>query len=270
MFAYPLLLVPVHCIFTQPQQCGNFRITESRARASFSGGYLYRTGSVDGANGNNPTGRQISNLNFNRRWRANRKPWESNSNMKRIFLILALSATGLLSVSTRVLAQPQQSENFRITKSVLDAGGGVSTSTNFRLVSAFGQPTPVGVSSSTNFVLSAGFLSPEFAVSPLSPITDLVIRRVAGLSTNMQLNWGAVSGATVYTIHRDTNPLFTPGPGNQIGTSPTSTFTDTGAVLLPGVRYYYNVTSGDGNGPTAARDGSHEGKDAPLPTKLAP
>jgi len=165
--------------------------------------------------------------------------------------------TASLLLPALLLAQPQQSENFRITKSVLDAGGGASNSTNFQLVSAFGQPTPIGVSSSSNFVLSAGFLSPQFAASPLSPIQDLVIRR-APASNNMQLDWGAIAGATLYTIYRDTNPLFTPGPANQLGTSPTNSFTDVNAVTLPAVKHFYNVTSSSGSSPmaTAPRDGS--------------
>jgi len=160
--------------------------------------------------------------------------------MKRAF-VLVFSLFSFFAFSA--FAQPQQSENFRITKSVLDAGGAPSTSTNFRLTSAFGQPTPIGLQSSTNFILSAGFLSPIFSVSPLSPIQDLVIRRMTGLSADMRLNWSAIPNADTYTIYRDTNPLFTPGPANLIGTSATNSFTDVGAVSLPGVKYFYIVTS---------------------------
>ena len=160
--------------------------------------------------------------------------------MKRTFLF-AFSLLSLFAFSA--FAQPQQSENFRITKSVLDAGGGPSTSTNFQLVSVFGQPTPIGLQWSENFVLSAGFLSPIFSVSPLSPIQDLVIMRQPGLSNDMRLDWSAILGATLYTIYRDTNPLFTPAPGNLLGTSATNTFTDVGAVGLPAIKYFYIITS---------------------------
>jgi hypothetical protein len=164
-----------------------------------------------------------------------------------IFLLAAI-----ISYGPTVFAQPQQSENFRIAKSVLDAGGGASTSTNFRLTSAFGQPTPIGVSSSTSFVLSAGFLSPQFAASPLSPIQDLVIKR-APASNNVQLDWSAISGATLYTVYRDVTPTFTPSPSNQIGTSATNSFTDVNAVNLPAIKYFYNVTSSPGSSPGLAR-----------------
>lgn len=156
--------------------------------------------------------------------------------------ILILLVAAITSYGPTALAQPQQSENFRITKSVLDAGGAHSTSANFQLVSAFGQPTPIGVASSTNFVLLAGFLSPMFGVSPLSPIQDLVILRQPA-SDNMKLDWSAVPGATVYYIYRDTNPLFTPGPGNLLGTGATNSFTDANAVGLPAIKYFYIVTS---------------------------
>jgi hypothetical protein len=171
--------------------------------------------------------------------------------MKKV-LILFLIAGIAGYAPTAIFAQPQQSENFRITKSVLDAGGGPSTSANFQLVSAFGQPTPIGVASSTNFLLSAGFFSPIFSVSPLSPIQDLVIMRQPA-SNNMKLDWSAIAGATLYTIYRDPNPLFTPGPGNLLGTNTSNTYTDVNAVSLPAIKYFYNVTSTAGTVPAAIK-----------------
>ena len=154
--------------------------------------------------------------------------------------ILLLSAFQLFGISA--FSQPQQSEHFRITKSVLDAGGGASSSANFQLVSAFGQPTPIGLSSSENFLLTAGFLSPSFALSPLSPIQDLVIIR-APASDNMRLDWTVIPGAESYCVYRDENALFTPGPGNLVGSVTDTTFIDTGIVSLPPLKYYYIVTA---------------------------
>ena len=167
--------------------------------------------------------------------------------MKRIAILILIAVVA--SYAFTASAQPQQSENFRITKSVLDAGGGASNSANFQLISAFGQPTPVGLSSSANFNLSAGFLSPMFSVSPLSPIQDLVIMRQPA-SLNMQLDWSVIEGAATYTIYRDTSSTFTPGPGNLLGTSSTNSYTDANAVGLPAFKYFYIVTSTSGNGPT--------------------
>jgi len=155
-------------------------------------------------------------------------------------LRLFISASWLLGFSASVFAQPQQSQNFRITKSVLDAGGSPSSSTNFRLVGAFGQPAPLGVLSSANFSLSAGFLSPIFGVSPLSPIQRLVVQN---LSPDIHLNWERISGAMSYTIYRNTDPLFIPGPANLVGTATDTLYTDVNAVNLPLGRYYYIVQS---------------------------
>lgn len=155
----------------------------------------------------------------------------------------------LLAFATGLMAQPQQSENFRITKSVLDAGGGASSSANFNLVSAFGQPTPVGVQSSANFVLYAGFLTPDFGPGVLNSIDSLVIMRQAGLSANMQLDWKAIAGATQYKVYRDTFATFAPTPATLIGTSATTQFVDVGAVSLPlPLKRYYIVTAADAAG----------------------
>lgn len=156
--------------------------------------------------------------------------------MKRILILLITVALncGL------VLAQPQQSANFRIQKSVLDAGGAPGTSANFRLVSAFGQPSPIGFQSSTSFRLSGGFLSPTLGVSPLSPIQQLVIQQ---LNPDVRLAWPRVTGAAQYHVYRSTDPLFTPGPSNYLGTAADTVFTDANITALPATRNYYIVTA---------------------------
>ncbi|MBK6911335.1 MAG: hypothetical protein IPH10_10485 [bacterium] len=131
-----------------------------------------------------------------------------------------------------------QSENFTLTKSVIDAGGGASSSTNFNLVSAFGQPTPVGVQSSESFTLYAGFLTPLLSVSPLSPIQRLVIKEA---QPDAVLNWEAIAGAGSYSVYRNTAINFTPGPGNLVGTTTNTTFTDTNVLAGPAVQQYYIV-----------------------------
>ncbi|MBL0062620.1 MAG: hypothetical protein IPP40_14325 [bacterium] len=130
------------------------------------------------------------------------------------------------------------SENFTLTKSVIDAGGGASSSTNFNLVSAFGQPTPIGVQTSANFTLHAGFLTPLLAVSPLSPIQHLVIKES---QPNAILNWESISGAGSYSVYRAPAINFTPAPGNLVGTTANTTFTDTNVLAGPAVQQYYIV-----------------------------
>lgn len=151
----------------------------------------------------------------------------------------------LLLCGITVHAQPQQSAHFLMTKSVLDAGGARSTSTNFLLVSAFGQPSPVGAQTSAHFMLNGGFLNSSYAVSPQSPIQHLVILPA---QPNVRLYWERYSGAAYYKIYRDTNPLFTPAPTNLIGTAPDTTYNDAGVVNLPATRYYYIVTAYSGIG----------------------
>ena len=162
--------------------------------------------------------------------------------MKKVFLIIALAPVLLL-------AQPQQSEDFRITKQVLDAGGAPSSSANFQLVSAYGQPTPIGAQTSEDFVLYAGFLNPAFGVSPLSPIQELVIKQS---QPDVILYWEPIAGANSYEIYRSLDPMFIPGPGDHIGTATDTTYTDVNATTLPNGKYFYNVTASTGGGVVAA------------------
>ncbi len=143
----------------------------------------------------------------------------------------------VLILPTLLWAQ-SSSENFTLTKSVVDAGGGASSSTNFNLVSAFGQPTPIGVQSSENFNLFAGFLTPVLGVSPLSPIQELVI---APNGTNANLWWEARVGAGSYSIHRATTYEFAPTPGNLVATVTDTTYTDVGVLATPATQQYYIV-----------------------------
>ena len=160
--------------------------------------------------------------------------------MRRFSLLMLIALPCAATLPSVVFAQPQQSENLRMTKSVLDAGGGTSTSASFQLVSAFGQPAPVGVQNSANFVLYAGFLEATFQLSPISPIQQLVIQRVGN---DMRLWWEAIVGAESYRIFRAVTPLFTPGESNQIGSVADTTFADAGVVSLPPIQYFYIVTA---------------------------
>jgi len=161
--------------------------------------------------------------------------------MKMVLFLL----TALCACAMTVAAQPQQSANFRISKSVLDASGGACTSTNFRLSSVLGQPTPIGSSSSANFALSSGFLSPAFAVSPLSPIQQLVILPQI---PDVLLNWERIAGAAQYSVYRSTDPLFSPGPMTLLGSVSDTSFTDINIAGLTAVRNYYVVTAVSANG----------------------
>jgi len=164
--------------------------------------------------------------------------------MKKTFVFIVFALVPIL-----LLAQPQQSEDFRITKQVLDAGGAPSTSANFQLVSAYGQPTPIGAQSSADFVLYAGFLNPTFGVSPLSLIQELVIKQ---FQSDVILYWEPIAGAASYKIYRSLDPMFIPGPGDYIGTATDTTYIDVNATTLPGGKYFYNVAASTGGGGVVA------------------
>ena len=155
--------------------------------------------------------------------------------MKRTYLLIAISISVAIALS-----QPQWSEHFTLTKSVIDAGGTTATSEHFQQVSAFGQSSPLGVQSSENFALSPGFLSPRFLVSPLSPIQELVIKEN---QPHVNLWWEAVSGAGTYSVYRDTVATFTPDGINLLGTTTSTAYTDSNITATPAERYFYIITS---------------------------
>ncbi len=134
------------------------------------------------------------------------------------------------------LAQPQQSEDFRITKSVIDAGGAASVSENFRLVSAFGQPSPLGAQISESFHMWPGFLTPMPEISPLSPIQALVIQSTP---PNVALVWERIPSANSYNIYRATSVEFTPGPANFVETVADTFYTATPSAT----QYFYIITA---------------------------
>jgi hypothetical protein len=148
----------------------------------------------------------------------------------------------LMIVTSVALAQPQQSANFVMQISVLNAGGTAGRSANFRLVSAFGQPSPVGLQSSAHFSLSGGFLSPVAGVSPLSPVRALVILQNV---PNVNLFWLRVHGATSYKVYRDTTVLFIHSPVNLLGTTSDTLYVDTNITGQAAIKYYYIVTAVD-------------------------
>jgi hypothetical protein len=145
----------------------------------------------------------------------------------------------LLLLPVFVFAQAS-SENFNLTKSVMDAGGGASSSENFTLISAFGQPSPLGNQFSENFLLHPGFLHPEYLVSPLSPIQELVIKEN---QPDVNLWWEAIPGASLYKVHRDTVSVFTTSGDNLIGTTSDTTYTDIGITATAAAQNFYIVTS---------------------------
>jgi hypothetical protein len=67
----------------------------------------------------------------------------------------------LLFFSLFIIQGIVSAQNFSLEKSVVDHGGGASKSTNYQVVNAVGQPSPVSVIQSANYTVSAGFLADE-------------------------------------------------------------------------------------------------------------
>jgi len=146
----------------------------------------------------------------------------------------------LLLTPSILFGQPQQSTDFRIIRSVIDGGGTNGVSQDFRLTSAYSQPSPLGLSRSVDFVLSSGFLASMLSVSPLSPIQDLVIFYDAPYA---RLNWSPQARAHSYKIYRDTNPLFVPDSLTFLAATTDTFFVDTHVPSPPKRHYYYAATA---------------------------
>ena len=78
--------------------------------------------------------------------------------------ILILSILAIATVSG-IKVMGQSSANYRIESDVLDVAGAPSTSVNYELEDATGQPLGVGLSISSHFELRSGFLTPWTTIS---------------------------------------------------------------------------------------------------------
>jgi hypothetical protein len=75
---------------------------------------------------------------------------------------------------------------------------------------------------------------------PPSPITDLGIALSQG---DLVLTWSPPEEKTVvgYVVYRDTDPNFIPAPGDSIGGTADTIYTDVGAAGSVLTNYYYAV-----------------------------
>ncbi len=140
----------------------------------------------------------------------------------------------VVCITTLLTAQPS-SDNYILKKWAISSGGGSMSSDNYQAVAVIGQSSPPGTSSSTNYTLFSGYLQPLFGAPGAALVwvwTD---------SANVYLDWDDVPNATSYNIYRANDPGVTVVPGNLIGTSATSNYTDTNAVA-DSVKFFYLVT----------------------------
>ena len=76
--------------------------------------------------------------------------------------------------------------------------------------------------------------------------TPTGVTAVAASSSSVTVSWSSVSGATGYYVYRS---LSSSGTYSQVGTSTTTSYTNTG--LLANTMYYYRVTAYNNNGESA-------------------
>jgi hypothetical protein len=65
----------------------------------------------------------------------------------------------LMFLVRQPFALAQSSTNYTIQKDVMDQGGSVSSSENYQVVDAVGQPEPIGTSASLGYIESSGFFT---------------------------------------------------------------------------------------------------------------
>ena len=133
-----------------------------------------------------------------------------------------------------VLAQPQ-SDNYILKKWAISSGGGSASSDNYQAVVVIGQSSPPGESSSENYTLFSGYLQPLYVL----PGSALVW--VWTDSANVYLDWDDVPNASNYNIYRSNQPDVTIEPGNLVGTSAVSSYTDY-SVVADSTKIFYRVT----------------------------
>jgi hypothetical protein len=152
----------------------------------------------------------------------------------RVAVSLSVMFALTICVGHLLLAQPS-SDNYILKKWVISSGGGSMSSDNYQAVAVIGQSSPPGVSSSANYTLYSGFLQPIWGLPGEALVwiwTDTV---------NVYIDWDDVFNATSYNVYRASHPGVTATPGNLIGTSATSNYTDTNAVA-DSVKFFYLVT----------------------------
>jgi hypothetical protein len=152
-------------------------------------------------------------------------------------LLASVIVTVLLTLVIAAQGQPH-SDNYILKKWAISSGGGSASSDNYQAVMIVGQSSPPGVSTSENYTLYSGYLQPIFAGgAPGAPLvwvwTD---------SVNVYLDWDDVPNATSYKIYRGSAPDVMVDPGNLIGTSATSEYTDADAAA-DSVKFFYLITA---------------------------
>ena len=80
--------------------------------------------------------------------------------LKRPLRVKTLLLIGLPLLAGALVLALSFSDHFQMTSDVLDSSGGASTSANYKVTDAVGQPSAVGESTSTHYAMRAGFVYP--------------------------------------------------------------------------------------------------------------
>jgi len=111
----------------------------------------------------------------------------------------------------------QSSASYRITRSVISAAGGRSTSASYSITSTFGQPSPVGGSESESYKLGSGFWG------GMVRMFTVAIESISyNVAEGARITWHSIADAT-YTIY------FT--DSLTAAWNALSTFTGTGGLM---------------------------------------
>ncbi len=169
-----------------------------------------------------------------------------------------VSATTPLGAPTGVIATPVSSSEIDLAWSAVSGATGYVVE---RSATSGGPYTTVGTPSSASFAntglaaattyfyvvkattgaLTSALSTEVSAATFLGSSTGVVATAVS--STEIDLAWSPVAGATSYSIERSTT---SGGPYTTVGTTATTAFADTG--LRPATAYYYVVKATDGSG----------------------
>ncbi len=145
--------------------------------------------------------------------------------------VLSVSAGFQLTIQASNAQIPNQTVPITLTGEQSIFVGGVSGT---------GPRTLVLSSSSGSLELDSWGFRTLMDADPVDPATGCVNLRSVGPGGDINLNWNAAPGAASYNIYAAALPG---GPYALIGTSPTNSFVDTGAVSQPFTRRFYYVTA---------------------------
>jgi hypothetical protein len=154
-----------------------------------------------------------------------------------------MSIVGFTLIVAVLFSYTLAAADAELATSVIAAGGGEASSTNFKMKATLGQSTPIGPSTSTNFGVGAGFWYQD-PVAP-SAIGDLT----ATLSVNdIALQWShAADNVAIdhYVVFRSTDPGFVPAGGDSVYQTKGTSYLDPGAAGSTVNNYFYVVKAAD-------------------------